>query len=417
MSDVRAASAQSEPWARPARGTRFLVRQLQRLLLQTTVGDITIVLPNGQSLHRQAATAGPSAKLVIRRWRTVWRLMVGGELAFADAFIDGDWWTPNLLAVLDFGARNEASMQRSISGTVVQRMLCRLQHWRRRNTRRGSKRNIAAHYDLGNSFYERWLDRGMQYSSALFSKTDQTLEAAQEAKLDQVVELLEISGGERVLEIGCGWGAVMDRLLPRCDVTGITLSAEQLAFARQRVGGKDRAGRAEVRLQDYRDVSERYDRIVSIEMIEAVGEQFWPVYFQKLRQALTDTGTVLLQAITIAEERFEKYRHQPDFIQRYIFPGGVLPTADIIKRHAANAGLELVVHQPFGESYGQTLAVWRERFLAAWPAIERLGFDGSFKRMWEYYLCYCEAGFRNGAIDVGFYQLKPIVVPVSAARG
>ena len=338
---------------------------------------------------------------MIRSWRTVWRLIVGGEMAFADSFIDGEWWTPNLAAFLEFGAANEASLGNSISCSAAQRLLSRWQHWRNRNTKRGSKRNIAAHYDLGNAFYELWLDRGMQYSSALFSDGDQPLEAAQRAKLDRIVELLEIKGGERVLEIGCGWGAVMERLSPQCGVTGITLSQEQLAYARQRVG------EAEARLQDYRDVTQRYDRIVSIEMIEAVGEQYWPTYFAKLRQSLTDAGTVLLQAITIAEDRFANYRHQPDFIQRYIFPGGVLPTVDIIRREAARAGLELVVHQPFGLSYAQTLAIWRDRFMAAWPAIEKLGFDASFKRMWEYYLCYCEAGFRNGAIDVSFYKFKP----------
>lgn len=406
MSDIRTISSRPRMWRRTARAAPFFVRQLQRLLSQITFGDITIVLPNGQSLHRQAANPGPSAKLVIRRWRTVWRLMVGGELAFAESFIAGDWWTPNLIAFLDFGARNETSMQQAISGTIAQRLLSRLQHWRRRNTRRGSQKNIAAHYDLGNAFYALWLDRGMNYSSALFLQPDQSIEAAQDAKLDRVIELLDISGGERVLEIGCGWGALMQRLLPRCDLTGITLSEEQRAFAQQRIASHDAKGQADVRLQDYRDVQERYDRIVSIEMIEAVGERYWPTYFEKLRNALAQGGTIVLQAITIAENRFAKYRNQPDFIQRYIFPGGVLPTVDIIRREAAQAGLELIDHQPFGQSYARTLEIWREQFLSAWPAIERLGFDASFKRMWEYYLCYCEVGFRNNAIDVGFYKLK-----------
>ncbi len=341
---------------------------MQRLLSQVVCGDITIVLPNGETLRQQAANPGPSAKLVIRRWRTVWRLMTGGELAFADAYIAGDWWTPNLLAFLEFGACNDTTMQHAISGTAAQRLLRRLRHWRNRNTRKGSRRNIAAHYDLGNSFYELWLDRGMQYSSALFTAPDQPLEAAQEEKLNRVRQLLDIAGGERVLEIGCGWGALMEKLMPQCDITGVTLSAEQLEYAQQRLGSRTFTGHAELRLQDYRDIQERYDRIVSIEMIEAVGERYWPVYFDKLRSALTPDGTVLLQAITIAEDRFDKYRQQPDFIQSYIFPGGVLPTVDIIRQQAARAGLELTAHEPFGLSYARTLAVWRERFLAAWPA-------------------------------------------------
>jgi cyclopropane-fatty-acyl-phospholipid synthase len=397
---IRAPSARAAPSIKMP----FLMRQLNRLLSQVAFGSITVVLPNGETLRRQAPNSGPSAKIVIRRWRAIWRLMTGGELAFADAFIAGDWWTPNLVAFLEFGARNDTAMQDAISGSLAQRLLVRLRHWRNSNTRRGSRRNIAAHYDLGNAFYELWLDRGMQYSSALFTAKDQPLEAAQNAKLDRVLQLLDIAGGERVLEIGCGWGALMERLTPHCDVTGVTLSTEQLAFTRGRIAG---SAKAEARLQDYRDITDTFDRIVSIEMIEAVGERYWPIYFEKLKSALKPDGTVLLQAITIDETRFEKYRQQPDFIQRYIFPGGVLPTVDIIRHQAQRAGLELTAHEPFGESYARTLAVWRDRFLEAWPEIKRLGFDDRFKRMWDYYLCYCEAGFRNGAIDVGFYQLKP----------
>ncbi len=401
MSDIRSLPSRAET-RQTGNATPFLVRQLQRMLSNARYGELTVVLPNGIAFSQEGTEPGPDAKIVIRRWRTVWRLIMGGENAFADTFVEGEWWTPNLAAFLQFGAANEASLGNAITCSRTQKLLTRWQHWRNRNTKRGSKRNIAAHYDLGNAFYELWLDRGMQYSSALFADANQPLDAAQQHKLERIVDLLDIKGGERVLEIGCGWGAVMERLTPKCDVTGITLSQEQLVYAQQRVGG------ATARLQDYRDVGERYDRIVSIEMIEAVGEQYWPVYFAKLRQSLTNTGTVLLQAITIAEDRFANYRNQPDFIQRYIFPGGVLPTVDIIRREAARAGLELVTHQPFGLSYAQTLAIWRDRFMAAWPAIEKLGFDASFKRMWEYYLCYCEAGFRNGAIDVGFYKLKPV---------
>ena len=390
--------------ATPTRKAPFLTRQLLRLLSQVSYGDITVVLPNGETLRRQAPNPGPRAKLVIRRWRAIWRLMTGGELGLAEAFIAGDWWTPNLVAFLEFGARNDTGMQDAISGSWAQRLLVRVRHWRNGNTRRGSRRNIAAHYDLGNAFYELWLDRGMQYSSALFTAKDQPLETAQEEKLARVMELLEIVGGERVLEIGCGWGALMERLAPRCEVTGVTLSAEQLTFTRQRIAS---APNAQARLQDYRDITETFDRIVSIEMIEAVGERYWPVYFDKLKSALKPDGTVVLQAITIDETRFEKYQQQPDFIQRHIFPGGVLPTVEIIRQQAARAGLELVMHETFGLSYARTLAVWRERFMAAWPQVSQLGFDDRFKRMWDYYLCYCEAGFRNGAIDVGFFRFKP----------
>lgn len=405
MSDVRSIPFTPETRRRDGRHMPLLVWQIERLAKKIACGSITAVLPNGRRIMHKGPQPGPSAKLVIRRWRALWRLMVGGELAFAESFFDGDWWTPDLLALLDLGARNERALQDSITGVVTQRWISRFKHWARRNTKRGSKRNIAAHYDLGNAFYAHWLDRGMNYSSAVFARPDETLEAAQNRKLDRIVELLDVFGGEKVLEIGCGWGALMERLLPQCDVTGITLSAEQLAFARQRVRAEDPGSRADLRLQDYRDVDGAYDRIVSIEMIEAVGERYWPVYFAKLNQSLTGDGVVLLQAITINEDRAVGYRTQPDFIQRYIFPGGVLPTIETIRREAANAGLELVSHELFGQSYARTLALWRENFLAKWPAIAPLGFDAAFKRMWEYYLSYCEVGFRSGAIDVGFYKL------------
>ena len=405
MSDVRSIPFAPARRRRDGRHMPLLIWQIERLARKIECGCITAVLPNGRRIVHTGPQPGPHAKLVIRRWRALWRLMVGGELAFAESFFDGDWWTPDLLALLDLGARNERALQDSITGVVTQRWISRFKHWARRNTRRGSKRNIAAHYDLGNAFYAHWLDRGMNYSSAVFARSDETLEAAQNRKLDRIVELLDVTGGERVLEIGCGWGALMERLLPQCDVTGITLSAEQLAFARQRVRAGDPGSRADLRLQDYRDVDGAYDRIVSIEMIEAVGERYWPVYFAKLNQSLTADGVVLLQAITIDEDRAAGYRTQPDFIQRYIFPGGVLPTVATIRREAANAGLELVSHELFGQSYARTLALWRENFLAQWPAIAPLGFDAAFKRMWEYYLSYCEVGFRSGAIDVGFYKL------------
>jgi cyclopropane-fatty-acyl-phospholipid synthase len=287
---------------------------------------------------------------------------------------------------------------------VLTRLRNRILHRSRNNTLRGSRRNIAAHYDLGNAFYARWLDAGMNYSSALYHG-DETLESAQLAKLDRAAELLDLSGGERVLEIGCGWGALAARLIDRyqASVKGLTLSVEQLAHCRDRLAGRPFEGQ----LQDYRYENGRYDRVVSIEMLEAVGERFWPVYFAKLRECLAATGVAVLQVITIREDRYETYRSQPDFIQRYIFPGGMLPTPAIIEREAEQQGFKLVHHESFGQSYARTLAEWRSRFLQAWPAIEPLGFDARFRRMWEYYLTYCEVGFSQKLIDVGFFKLEP----------
>jgi cyclopropane-fatty-acyl-phospholipid synthase len=343
--------------------------------------------------------------MTVHRWRGLLRILREGEDGFTNGYLDGDWSTPDLAALLDLGMRNDAALSGRTRRWLLSLARNRFVHALRANTRRGSRRNIAAHYDLGNDFFRPWLDAGMNYSSALFTGAE-TLEQAQEVKLARIAELLALTGGEHVLEIGCGWGALAERLVRHdgARVTGITLSREQLAFARTRLAKEIDGRRADVRLLDYRDVDGRFDRIASVEMIEAVGERYWPVYFQKLRACLQAGGYAVLQAITIDDSRFADYRKNPDFIQRYIFPGGMLPTRSIMLREAARAGLRLVTHEAFSDSYARTLREWRLRFLRAWPSIERLGFDQRFRRMWEYYLAYCEVGFRTGAIDVGFFK-------------
>jgi len=388
-----------------SRGGGVLGHIIEYLLQKIEFGSVTVVLPNDFRIARQGAISGPDARIIIRRWRAVWRLLIGGEVGLAEAYIDGDWWTPDLFAFLTFGAQNERALGGSISGLASLRALNRARHWRRRNTRRGSKRNIAAHYDIGNAFYAQWLDRGMSYSSALYTRPYQSLETAQHAKIERTAELLEIVGGENILEIGCGWGGLTERLATQCHVTGITLSAEQLVFAKERLTKTNQATHASFRLQDYRDIDGQFDRIVSIEMLEAVGEAYWPHFFNKLRASLRPGGIAVLQVITIDETRFDNYRQKPDFIQKYIFPGGMLPTIHIIESHIARAGLKLIKTEFFADSYLRTLVEWQRRFHMAWPAIQKLGFDEKFKRMWDYYLSYCQAGFAAGALDVGFYKI------------
>ena len=370
------------------------------------VGRLQLTLPNGGIIERRGDLAGPDAVMAVQRWRGLWRMLRDGEHGFADSYLDGDWSTPDLGQTLECCMQNEAALAGKAASGWLGLVRNRLLHRLRRNTRHGSQRNIAAHYDLGNDFFRPWLDSGMNYSSALYDNCD-TLERAQQAKLDRAASLLELSGGERVLEIGCGWGAFAERLVRHygASVFGITLSTEQLAYAQTRLAGDAASGRVALRLQDYRDVTGLFDRIASIEMIEAVGERYWPNYFGKLRACLASGGVALLQAITIDERRFAAYRKCPDFIQRYIFPGGLLPTSAIIEREAARAGLKLVHHEAFGDSYVRTLREWRDRFLRSWPKIELLGFNERFRRMWEYYLAYCEVGFRSGAINVGFFKL------------
>ncbi|HEV7257250.1 MAG TPA: cyclopropane-fatty-acyl-phospholipid synthase family protein [Bosea sp. (in: a-proteobacteria)] len=384
--------------------SRLFVR---RLLLRIVIGRLTIVTPEGERLSSRPVASGPQATLVLKNWRAMRRLLLDGDIGLAEAYRSGDFETPDLTALIELGARNDATLRGLVSGTVLARLLNRIRHLLNANTRKGSRRNIAAHYDLGNDFYSQWLDASMMYSSALYETPTETLEAAQQRRLDKIVAMLDLSGGEQILEIGCGWGALAERLAREgCHVTAITLSPAQLEAAQQRVASAGLADRVSLRLQDYRDISGQFDRIVSIEMIEAVGRSYWPAYFDTLSRSLKPEGRILLQAITIADAMFESYEHGSDFIQRYIFPGGCLPSLPILESNAEGAGLAVGERLDFGGSYALTLQEWRRRFLERWPAIAPLGFDEPFRRLWEFYLCYCEAGFRAKTIDVTLLTLR-----------
>ena len=379
----------------------WLSRRLSDVLLSRIHdGRLTIVTPSGFRLSH-GRDDGPQGVLVLRRWRTLRRLLLQGDIAFAEAYMDGDWDSPDLPALVELAGRNIPTLSDAFDANWFHRMRNRVLHRMNANTRRGSKRNIQHHYDLGNDFYAEWLDGGMSYSSALFASDDQPLEDAQTAKQQRALSLMDLHAADRVLEIGCGWGGLAEQLAAAgCHVTGVTLSAAQLDYATRRLGGK-----ADLRLQDYRDVDGTFDRIVSIEMMEAVGEAYWPSYFSTLHDRLKPGGLAVVQAITIGEDQFEGYRRCTDFIQHYIFPGGMLPTISEIRRQTEQAGMVLRSMETFGASYALTLAEWRRRFHAAWPRIERQGFDGRFRRMWDYYLAYCEGGFRAGTINVGLYVL------------
>jgi cyclopropane-fatty-acyl-phospholipid synthase len=379
---------------------------LAKLMSRLARGRLTVVTPDGSVLVQQAPEPGPDAKIVLKRWRAIRRLVLQSDIGFARAYCDGDFSSPDMTSVIELAAVNDHTLRALISGSWPARLLTRMLHLGRANTRRGSKRNITAHYDLGNAFYAQWLDESMTYSSALYTQPDQTLEQAQAAKLDLIVERLQLKGGERVLEIGCGWGALAERLAREgCHVTGITLSPSQLAYAQQRIADAGLSDRVDLRLQDYRDVTGQFDRIVSIEMIEAVGREFWPAYFATLRNCLKPDGRIVLQAITIEDSRFASYASGADFIQHYIFPGGLLPSHSAMNEQIDAAGLTLADRFSFGESYALTLQEWRRRFLVQWQSIRPLGFDEPFRRLWEFYLCYCEGGFRSAATDVGLFAI------------
>lgn len=392
---------------------RCLLRPLHRLLLRLLrhleFGSLLVTLPDGTRMEAKGTSPGPAASITLKSWRPLGQLLVHGDIGLAQTFRDGDWFTPDLTALLELGLRNEPAWGAALQASAPARWFHQLAHLLRSNTRKGSRQNIAFHYDLGNDFYAQWLDASMLYSSGLYAHDSDCLEQAQARKLDRILELLRAPAHAQVLEIGCGWGALATALgqaAPQARVTALTLSTEQLQHARERVAHAGLQDRVEIVLQDYRDVQGQFDRIVSVEMLEAVGERYWPTYFDTLRQRLKPAGVAVVQVITIAEDYFDRYRSEPDFIQRFIFPGGMLPTVQALNMQAAQAGLSLRTAETFGPSYALTLADWRQRFLAAWPGIEPLGFDDTFRRLWTYYLSYCEAGFRTGRVNVGLYVLQ-----------
>jgi len=389
---------------------------LTRTLAGLRRGGLSVRWRDGARQDFAGPEPGPQAELVVLRPGLGRRVMLGGGLGLAEAYLDGLWTTPDLVALLDLLATNRVAGAIGRTPAVL-RPVARLSHLLRANTRRGSRRNIAYHYDLGNDFYRLWLDPTMAYSCALFSRVDgarglapgstaappdaDTLERAQVAKWERLLDLLEVAAGQHLLEIGCGWGgfAVHAAKTRDCRITGITLSAEQLCWAQELVEGEGLNGQVQLRLQDYRDVEERFDGIVSIEMFEAVGERFWPVFFARVRDCLKRDGRAALQVITVADERFEAYRRGADFIQRYIFPGGLLPGPAVFRAAAEEAGLQVGEPAFFAADYACTLGCWLESFDAAHHQVRAQGFDERFVRMWRYYLASCIAGFRNGMID------------------
>jgi cyclopropane-fatty-acyl-phospholipid synthase len=365
-------------------------------------GTLTVQLPDGRSLVFGGAEPGPHATMIIKDLGFARRVITSGDLGIAEAYLRGEWESPNLTQFLHLFCTNSELTETMLDGRPLVRLWQNCQHWLNRNTRRQARKNIEAHYDLGNAFYSAWLDSSMTYSAALFEGGVNSLEHAQRAKYRQIADELSLAPGQSVLEIGCGWGGFAEYAAAErgCRVVGLTISREQYDYATQRMAAAGLSDRVNIRLQDYRDERGCYDRIVSIEMIEAVGESFWPTYFRQLRDRLSPGGLAGIQTITIQDRFFKAYRRNLDFIRGYVFPGGMLPTPTILKALGDRTGVPLVREREFGLDYATTLVHWRDRFQAAWPTLAPLGFDERFRRLWEYYLAYCEAGFRARNIDV-----------------
>lgn len=382
-------------------------RRFDHLLDGIRHGQLRFTWPDGHTtLHgNKSDDSSENAHVTLHSFKPIRQMMVNGENGFAESYLRGDWSADSLRNLFKLILNNEPQVAAITSGSWYARLANSLRHARNHNSISGSRRNIEYHYDLGNSLYELWLDPSMSYSSALF-RADETLEQAQLAKMDLVVQYLNAQPGARVLEIGCGWGAMANRLATtaQCQVEGISLSHEQLRYAQEHnsvVASESGAGLTSFRHQDYRQVRGTFDHIVSIEMFEAVGEQYWSTYFAKLAELLEQGGTAVLQVITIAEDRFEDYKSSPDFIQRYIFPGGMLPSKSHLQELVKEAGFDIVQSDWFGLSYARTLRLWRDRFDQVTREVQALGFDERFLRMWRYYLSYCETGFEFGRTDVG----------------
>ncbi len=365
-------------------------------------GALTFVLPNGETLRLVGQNPGPDARLMIKDFGCIRRALMSGDIGFAEGYIAREWDTPDLAALLGAFSMNFDNIEQLGSGSRFSRWLHSLRHALHSNTKHGSKRNIHAHYDLGNAFYSRWLDPTMTYSAARYTQPGQDLASAQTEKYAALARSIGLAQDQTVLEIGCGWGGFAEFAAKQVGarVTGITISKEQYEYSKKRMYDNGLAEKADIRLIDYRDVTGQFDRIASIEMFEAVGEKYWPTYFSAVRDRLKSGGQAGLQIITIKDELFDGYRRRSDFIQKYIFPGGMLPSEERLKRETRAVGLDWCTISRFGQDYADTLAEWMRRFDEAWHDIVPLGFDERFRRLWRFYLAYCEAGFRSARTNV-----------------
>jgi cyclopropane-fatty-acyl-phospholipid synthase len=382
-------------------GLPLTVRLTFAVLSRLRVGTLHVRWVDGSEHTFRGGTPGPEASVIVTDPRLTIRLLAAGEMGLGESYMDGMWETPDLGAVLDLGCANIMMQDDRPHLRSPLDPIQKLVHLTRPNTQRGAKRNIAAHYDLGNDFYRLWLDETMTYSSARFDGEALDLAGAQRRKWDSLLDMLGADAGEHILEIGCGWGgfAVHAARTRGCRVTGITISEEQHGYARELAQASGVSTLVDIRLQDYRDVRGVFDHVASIEMFEAVGERWWPTLFGVVRDRLRRGGTAALQVITIRDRVFEAYRRAPDFTQRYIFPGGMVPSPSAFAQGARAAGLAEVAVERFGQDYARTLETWLDRFDDSTADIARLGFDERFCRMWRYYLAYCAAGFRAGNID------------------
>ena len=399
-------------------------RYALKLLEKLQHGVLTVHFPDGSSQYfgdyHVQTTSGThahfSASITLHNWNVFSAALKSGDIGFAESYIAGDWTTPNLTELLKLLSSNRQAIDAMVFGTWYGRLLYRIKHLLNHNSRSNSRKNIHAHYDLGNAFYQLWLDKTMNYSGAWYEGDfTRPFEQAQTAKVQRALHMAGVKSGSRVLEIGCGWGALAEETTRQfnAQIVGVTLSTEQLDYANARMHklgiATGQGLQADLRLQDYRDISDApFDAICSIEMVEAVGQSYWPEYFKTVNKLLKPGGRACIQSIVIRDDLFERYAASTDFIQQYIFPGGCLPSPQKFREQAEQAGLQVVDAFAFGPDYAQTLREWRQAFLAQKEQVAKLGFDERFMHIWEFYLAYCEAAFDTGDINLmQFTLVKP----------
>ena len=380
------------------------------VLAQSKYGSINVYKDNKSIFSFNGELAGPDANIKILNEKCISDFFLRGDLGWAESYVDGNWETSNLTDFLEWGARNFHEFSKYVRGKWFTILYLRLKHHLKKNSRSGSKKNISFHYDLGNSFYEKWLDESMTYSSAMFKDPKDNLHKGQINKYENLANITGVKENDKILEIGCGWGGFSSFLAKKysANVTAITISKKQYEKAKQKIYEDKLTEKVDVKLLDYRNINGKYDKIVSIEMFEAVGEKYWSKYFDVLKKNLKSDGSIGLQTITIEDKFFQKYKKFPDFIQTYIFPGGMLPSVEEMNKVIISRGLHIKNKKMFGNDYAKTIRIWSESFENSWGCIKSLGFSESFKRLWNYYLGYCEGGFKSGNINVGQFLIKKV---------
>ena len=384
-------------------------KALFKLLENLRAGKLNLVDPNGNQFCFEGTQPGLTAHIHIHNWSVSKSCLKSGDIGFAESYINGDWDSPDIESLLRLLLINRQAIEKLIYGSWWGSLFHRLKHWLNKNSKKGSKKNIHAHYDIGNSFYSLWLDQSMTYSSAFFDEKNLSLFDAQKNKYERIISSIGIQENERLLEVGCGWGGLMETAQRKnIAIDCLTISQEQAAYAQTRADqlSLSHPSPANIILQDYRDHEAQYDGIASIEMFEAVGEEYWPSYFAMINRCLKPGKKACIQTIVIAEDLFEKYRHNSDFIQQYIFPGGMLPSTTVFKKCAEDAGLIVEDAFSFGKDYQKTLGIWHSQFNSSLSEIKAQGFDEKFIRLWNLYLMYCAAGFAEESTDVIQFTLR-----------